>query len=152
MSADFATARNIVFQSAATLVSEASQAILIRADLLAIEEDGTLFVHTIDGREFHCDWIESPASAGIRLEPGDCLLVTPPAHGQPGVVLGRIGRYRKPQPEARVTIEATETLTLRCGESSVDLRADGKVMVRGEDVLLRAKGTQRIRAGTVAIN
>ena len=27
--------------------------------------------------------------------------------------------------------------------------ADGKVMVRGEDVLLRAKGTQRIRAGNV---
>ena len=41
---------------------------------------------------------------------------------------------------------------LRCGEASLDLRADGKVLLRGDDVLVRAKGTQRIRAGTVSIN
>jgi hypothetical protein len=51
-----------------------------------------------------------------------------------------------------MTLTATETLTLKCGEASVNLRADGQVMVKGEDVLLRAKGTQRIRAGNVAIN
>ena len=33
-----------------------------------------------------------------------------------------------------------------------DLRADGKVRSRGDDVLVRAKGTQRIRAGSVSIN
>jgi hypothetical protein len=49
-------------------------------------------------------------------------------------------------------LEATEALTLRCGEASIELRADGSAIVKGEDVLLRAKGTQRIRAGNVAIN
>ena len=123
-----------------------------RVKLLAISEEGTLLVRTSDGFEFPCDWLEGPATAGIKLEPGDRLLVVPPSNGENGVVLGRIGRYHEPKPEPNVIIEASETLTLKCGEASVDLRNDGKVMVRGEDVLLRAKGTQRIRAGTVAIN
>ncbi|CAN5421075.1 hypothetical protein BH11PSE9_BH11PSE9_04260 [soil metagenome] len=63
-----------------------------------------------------------------------------------------MGRYNPPAVQAIVTIEANESLTLKCGEASIDLRADGQVMVRGEDVLLRAKGTQRIRAAKVAIN
>ena len=88
----------------------------------------------------------------MSLAAGDRLLVLPPGGGQLGVVIGRIGRFTPPQPQANLTLEATESLTLKCGEASVDLRADGKVMVRGDDVLIRAKGTQRIRAGNVAIN
>jgi hypothetical protein len=124
----------------------------IRAELLAIEEDGGLLVRTTDGFEFHCDWLENSQNANINLQPGDRLLCLPPTEHEPGIVLGRIGKYQKPQPQQNVTIEASETLTLKCGEASVELRKDGKAMVKGEDVLLRAKGTQRIRAGTVAIN
>lgn len=124
----------------------------MRAELHAMEEDGSLLVRTRDGGLLRCDWLEGPATAGIRLEPGDPVLVTPPRDGLPGVVLGRICPYREPQPAAHVTVTASETLTLRCGASSVELRADGKVMVRGEDLLLRSKGTHRIKAGTVAIN
>jgi len=83
------------------------------------------------------------------------LIVLRAADGQLGVVLGRIGPYAPAQaaaPAQHVTIEATQTLTLKCGEASVDLRADGKLMIRGEDVLVRARGTQRIKAGTVSIN
>lgn len=123
---------------------------LQRVSLFTISTDGTLWVRDLQEREFVCDWLER--SDAKALEIGDALLALAPDESGRGVVLGRIGRYRAPQPEAHVTIEAGETLTLKCGESSVDLRADGKVMVRGEDVLLRAKGTQRIRAGTVAIN
>jgi len=92
------------------------------------------------------------SGTSMAMEPGDIVLVLPPAGGEPGIVIGRIGRYTPPQPHANLTLEATESLTLKCGEASVDLRADGKVMVRGDDVLIRAKGTQRIRAGNVAIN
>jgi hypothetical protein len=67
--------------------------------------------------------------------------------------MGVVGPYRAPEPQKRLTLEATEVLTLKCGEVSIDLRAaDGKMMLRGEDVLLRAKGTQRIKAGSVSIN
>jgi hypothetical protein len=59
-----------------------------------------------------------------------------------------------PQPEEQhhVVIEATEMLTLKCGESSVALRKDGKTMILGNDVLSRAKRTNRIKGGSVAIN
>lgn len=122
------------------------------AELIAIDAEGQLLVSTADGRRYRCAWLETAGTSGVRLARGDLVLAILPGDGHPGVVLGRIGRYRAPAPEAHVTIEATETLTLKCGASSVDLRADGKLMVRGEDVLLRARGTQRIRAGTVAIN
>ncbi len=124
----------------------------LTAKLLTIDEEGVLSVRTADGFEFHCDWLENSQNANINLQPGDRLLCLPPTEHEPGIVLGRIGKYQKPQPQQNVTIEASETLTLKCGEASVELRKDGKAMVKGEDVLLRAKGTQRIRAGTVAIN
>lgn len=123
-----------------------------RAALVGICDDGTLQVQFQDGTRCVCDWLETAATASQALAEGDEVLV---ACGSPhftAVVLGRIGRYRAPTVQARLTLEASETLTLKCGEASVDLRADGKVMVRGEDVLLRAKGTQSIRAGNVSIN
>jgi hypothetical protein len=49
-------------------------------------------------------------------------------------------------------LQAAHTLSLQCGLSSIDLRADGKVVIKGDDVLVRAKGTKRIRAGSVSIN
>jgi hypothetical protein len=52
----------------------------------------------------------------------------------------------------RIVIEAGEELTLQCGEASIRITRDGKVMIRGEHILSRAKGTQRIKGGSVAIN
>ena len=91
------------------------------------------------------------SAATVSLSAGDQLLALLNVSLDQGVALGRVGRYL-PSASPHVTLEASESLTLKCGEASIDLRADGKVMVRGEDVLLRAKGTQRIRAGTVSIN
>jgi len=136
--------------------SESSQTtpapLSLRADILAINEDGTLLVRTVDGHEFQCDWLENNSTSNISLEIGDRLLCIPATEHEQGIALGRIGSYRKPQPKEHVTIEASASLTLKCGESSVELRSDGRTMLKGEDVLLRAKGTQRIRAATVAIN
>lgn len=123
-----------------------------RVTLLAILDDGLLRVRLGDGREWDCELLETGALSAPALTPGDRLLVFPAIGREPACVLGRIGRYQNPKPQGRLTIEATEVLTLRCGESSLNLRADGKLMIQGQDVLLKAKGTQRIKAGTVAIN
>jgi hypothetical protein len=133
--------QNLAFETAAPL----------RGKLLEIKDDGTLLVDS-KGYEYPCDWLEGAANANIHLEPGDQLLFIPSSEQQLGVVLGRIARYRKPQPQEHITIEASESLTLKCGEASVELRNDGRAMMKGEDILLRSKGTQRIRAATVAIN
>ena len=135
------------------LETRAEAPVPLRAELVAVEEDGMLRVRTDGGVELRCEWLDT--GGAVALEAGDRLLVLPPEGDEPAVALGRVGRYRRPEPEAPradVVIEAAETLTLKCGAASVDLRKDGKVMVRGDDVLLRAKKTQRIKAGTVAIN
>jgi hypothetical protein len=128
----------------------ADQRFPFSARLIAISGDGHLIVRDAEGQHRDCDWLAGPGAVGGLLAIDDLVLVQPLASGQRAVVMGRIGPYTL-TPE-RVTIEAAQELTLRCGESSVELRADGKVMVRGDDVLIRAKGTQRIRAGNVAIN
>lgn len=127
----------------------------LRAALSGIEADGQLVVTTADGRRLRCDWLDAGPSPTTPLAAGDTVLVAVIDGVDEGVVLGRVGRYQPPRPAEPVEhlrLEASQRVTLSCGEASIDLRADGKVMVRGDDVLLRAKGTQRIRAGTVAIN
>jgi hypothetical protein len=86
------------------------------------------------------------------LQPGDTLLVALPRDGGAGVVIGAVGRWQVAQPPQQLVLQATEAVNLRCGDSSLEFRADGRVLIKGEDVTIHAKGTQRIRAGTVAIN
>lgn len=52
----------------------------------------------------------------------------------------------------RVCIEGADEVVLRCGEASITLRRNGKVVVRGAYVETHAKGTNRIKGGSVQIN
>lgn len=113
--------------------------------------EGFLEVDCGANRSVRCEVLAS--AVPTRFETGDrVLLLLPPTAEECGVVMGRLAAYHPKDLERNLIIEASESVRLKCGEASIDLRADGKVMVRGEDVLLRAKGTQRIRAGTVSIN
>jgi hypothetical protein len=121
----------------------------LRARLLHLDNEGFFVVEADTVGIMRCEYLEGSVD---QPQPGDRLLVLLHSSSDLAVVLGRVGRYMQPETPAHMTLTATETLTLKCGEASVNLRADGQVMVKGEDVLLRAKGTQRIRAGNVAIN
>jgi hypothetical protein len=52
----------------------------------------------------------------------------------------------------RVVVEADDELVLQCGEASITLRRNGRVVVRGSYVETRARGVNRIKGGTVQIN
>jgi hypothetical protein len=52
----------------------------------------------------------------------------------------------------RVVLTGTEEIELRCGEASISLKKDGKLVIRGAYVETRAKGTNRIKGGSVQIN
>lgn len=52
----------------------------------------------------------------------------------------------------RVEIEGAEEVVLRCGKASLTLRRDGKVELRGVNVVSQAQQVQRIRGGKVQIN
>lgn len=135
---------------------------LVRGVVAEIREGGEILVRVSSDQAatIRCDFLETGQGPTPALSAGDLVLVLEPsAPGQNGCVLGRIGRYRPPAveptpsgPPDHVVIEAGEMLSFKCGESSVDLRKDGKLMILGNDVLTRAKRTQRIKGGTVAIN
>ncbi|QSI78981.1 MULTISPECIES: hypothetical protein [Niveibacterium] len=123
-----------------------------RCSLTQISEDGTLWVRDEAWAERPCDWLDTHALRVDALNVGDTVLVQFFDGDARGVVLGRVGPYRAPSPAARFTLEATEVLTLKCGDATLDLRADGKAVLKGDDVLIRARGLQRIKAGSVSIN
>ena len=52
----------------------------------------------------------------------------------------------------RVVVEAEDEIVLRCGEASITLRRNGRVVVRGTYVETRSKGVNRIKGGSVQIN
>lgn len=52
----------------------------------------------------------------------------------------------------RVVIEGQDEIVLKCGQASITLRRNGRVVVRGTYVETRANGVNRIRGGTVEIN
>jgi hypothetical protein len=52
----------------------------------------------------------------------------------------------------RVVFEAEEEIVLRCGKGSITLRKDGKIILKGTELVSRASRTNKIKGASVAIN
>jgi len=52
----------------------------------------------------------------------------------------------------RLCLSAERKIVLRCGKASITLTRDGKIVVRGADVLSRSSGVNRLQGGSVRIN
>ncbi|QDE80744.1 hypothetical protein BHS07_03785 [Myxococcus xanthus] len=52
----------------------------------------------------------------------------------------------------RVSIEGEDEIVLRCGEASITLRRNGKVVIRGVYVETNSSGVNRIKGGSVQVN
>jgi uncharacterized protein (DUF2345 family) len=107
-----------------------------------------------------------------RFGPGERVLVAiGEAVGPKGVVLGRISTAAPAEASAgegsarpegragvtlvedqRVVLRAKDHLVLECGGATIEIRSDGRIVVHGDRILSRARGTHRIKGGTVAIN
>jgi len=91
-----------------------------------------------------------PFIMGLIQEPSPSPLVD--------ALLDEQDRGPKPPPvEAkvdgrRVVIEGKDEIVLQCGEASITLRRNGKVIVKGTYLESRATGTHRIKGGSVEIN
>ena len=68
---------------------------------------------------------------------------------------------RLPEPEAerearvdgkRVVIEARQEILLRCGKGYILIREDGRIVIKGTDLLSRSSGINKIKGGAVRIN
>jgi hypothetical protein len=52
----------------------------------------------------------------------------------------------------RLVLDARDEIVLRCGRSTIELRVDGKIIIRGTHLLSRSSGINRIKGGAVSIN
>jgi hypothetical protein len=52
----------------------------------------------------------------------------------------------------RITITAIDEIELVCGEASITLRRNGRVVIRGAYVETRSRGVNRVKGGSVQIN
>jgi hypothetical protein len=52
----------------------------------------------------------------------------------------------------RVRITAKDEIVLECGQASVTLRRNGRIIIRGTYVETHSEGTNRIKGGQVRIN
>lgn len=145
-----------------------------RAVVTELAADGRVAVAG-DGApgELLCDVLETSDAHPLALAPGDVVLVWHAPHGgEAPVILGRVGRRRAapPAPAAapaaaseaapsdadtipdELVIEARHNLTLKCGQGSITIRHDGKILIKGKDLVSHAQRMNRIKGGAVAIN
>lgn len=121
--------------------------------------DDAVIVATGPGSELlACDVLQTGPGEPLTLAENDTVLVVvPEGEGARGVILGRIGRPDRRSAEGKgvpdeIVLEATKGLTLKVGEGSITLREDGKILIRGRDLVSHARRLNRIRGGSVAIN
>jgi hypothetical protein len=135
------------------------------AVIAEIEADGTAHVHGPGGTRRRCAILEG---GGPEMVPGDEVLVWEEPAGERLVILGRI-RDRLPDAsmDGRVddasaaeglaapdhlVLEARESLSIRVGDGSITVRADGRILIKGKDLVSHATRLNRIKGGAVQIN
>ena len=52
----------------------------------------------------------------------------------------------------KIRFDAKDEIQLVCGKSSILLRKDGKVVVKGRNILNRAQETNKIKGGNISLN
>lgn len=90
-----------------------------------------------------------PFIMGLIQEPSatpllDALLESPPQSHPPPVEAHVEGK--------RVVIEGQDEVVLKCGEASITLRRNGKVILKGTQLESRSTGVHRIKGSVVEIN
>ena len=133
---------------------------IVRGKVLIVHDDGSILV-VYEGEksgEVLCDILHTSEGPGVRLASEDTVLVwLADDDNERGVILGRVGPSHAPAPppeeiQDELVIEAKNNLTIKCGQSSITLRSDGKVLIKGKDLVSRAQRMNRIKGGAVAIN
>lgn len=134
------------------------------ATVKAVSDDDTVIVELdgADGPSQACDVLQTHEHDRLHLEPGDKVLVAGAGSLPRGVILGRIGAPRlvdklvaelpAAEPPDELVLEAKHSLTLRVGEGSITIREDGKILIKGKDLVSYAQRLNRIKGGAVSIN
>jgi hypothetical protein len=90
------------------------------------------------------------------------VLLVDPQQRQPPVLLGYLAPAVPPRGDEsdivarvdgrRIELDGRDEIVLRCGEASITLRRNGRIVIDGVQVETKARGLNRIKGGSVAIN
>lgn len=143
-------------------VCETGTATLLRGRVTALRDDTVVVASKSDAIEHYpCDVLLSSTDGPPQFELGDEVLMWHSGvKGERGVVVGRIRLDYAAGPHSRETagsqnelvIEAKKNLILKCGEGSITIREDGKILIKGKDLVSHAQRMNRIKGGSVSIN
>jgi hypothetical protein len=139
---------------------EAQAGLVRRGRVSALLDGGSVAVvcDGIDRAHPCCDVLRTSETSQLELTVADIVVVLLPAgEDERGVVLGRIGPPRAAAAASEevpdeLVLEASKNLVLKCGDGSITIREDGKILIKGKDLVSHAKRVNRIRGGSVAIN
>jgi hypothetical protein len=107
-----------------------------------------------------CCILETIEGRRLQVSPGDLVLVVRDRE-ESGIILGRIRPSNVADHASQaisdiipneLLIEAKKNLTLKCGEGSITIREDGKILIKGKDLVSHAQRMNRIKGGSVSIN
>ena len=130
----------------------------VRASVEALCDDMRALVRMHDGGGVMlCDRLVSSPLGPAPIVVGDEVLVIIGDTDRHGVILGRIASSpaaddQGGDPPDTLVLEATKSLTLRVGDGSITIREDGKILIKGKDLVSNAQRMNRIKGGAVSIN
>jgi hypothetical protein len=128
------------------------------ARVVRVDITGSVIVSGLDSAagELSCRLLVTSPAGPLVLYPGDDVLVVRGDDVDEGIVLGRVGPSRSAPAEPAVPeeliIEARRNLMLKVGDGSITIREDGKILIKGKDLVSHAQRMNRIKGGSVAIN
>ncbi len=135
---------------------------IVQARIINIGNDGKLLVKTDShGMKIACDFLKTSAGPLPRLYLGTPVLCI--ADENKGYVLGVIQPYLAPkdqddqkdekkQDPAELNLKAKNSIELTCGESTLSMNKNGKIVLRGTDITTRAYGPNKIKGASVLLN
>lgn len=117
---------------------------------------------------YSCDpgGCEAQARSTVPIAPSDIgrqvLVVLEDGDAERPIIIGVVQATAvtvTPEPAGHVEIEgkrlrlqAEDEVVLQCGEASITLRGDGRIVIKGMEIVSRAKGTHKVKGAAVLIN
>ncbi|HEX3020176.1 MAG TPA: hypothetical protein VHP36_07730 [Chitinispirillaceae bacterium] len=124
-----------------------------KAHVLDILDNGEILVsfENSESERRVCDILQTSQGDHLEFHRGDKVLVAiPDGSTEGGYILGRIGAPA--QKKKRVVIDASDDLTIQCGKGSIKIDKEGRILIKGLEIVSSAKGKNRIRGGSIQLN
>lgn len=124
---------------------------MVRGKVSSVHDTGLVDVEIPGTGLVACEVLQTDEFAPLVLRVGDRVLIASPEKtGEAGCVLGKLGAAMQ-RPSDRSGL-SNRGLVLRCGKASISLREDGKVVIRGTEIVTIASRSNRVKGGSVEIN